>query len=269
MTTYAIGDLQGCLSPLQRLLDKLNFDPAADHLWFVGDLVNRGPQSLKALRYVKALGDSATTVLGNHDLHLLALMHGVRKLSAKDTLSPILKAKDRDELHNWLCHLPLLHHDSKLGYTLVHAGIHPYWNLPLAQQLANEVQAVLRSKKLDDFLHRMYGDKPARWSRRLGKHRRRRLVINVFTRMRYCTTSGELDFSYNGAPKHAPEHLRPWYAVPRHSPSQLRIIFGHWSSHPSIAQPNVIPLDRGCVWGGALTAFALETGKTTTISCDR
>ena len=267
MTTYAIGDLQGCLSPLKRLLDKLNFDPATDKLWFVGDLVNRGPESLQTLRYVRALGNSAITVLGNHDLHLLAVMQGVRTASSKDTLSDILRAHDREPLRDWLRQCPLLHHDDALNYTLVHAGIHPAWDLTLAQLLADDIHRVLRSDNYTEFLEHMYGNTPVAWSRTHGKRKRRRFTVNVFTRMRYCDRDGNLDFSYNGAPRSAPAELLPWYRVPSKEHAGLRIIFGHWSSHPAVAQPGIVPLDRGCLWGGCLAAFALETGVTTTVEC--
>ncbi len=265
MTTYAIGDLQGCLTPLQKLLDKVHFNPDKDVLWFVGDLVNRGPESLETLRFVKSLGSSAISVLGNHDLHLLAVMHGIRKASGKDTIQEILKAPDRDELEDWLRGLPLLHHDASLGFTMVHAGIHPHWDLPYAKAMATEVETVLRSDDYVDFLHRMYGNKPSKWSRKLGQHRRRRFTVNVFTRMRYCTNDGELEFSFNGPPNKAPKQLMPWYNVPKRRPLKHRILFGHWSSHPAFAVSNVIPLDRGCVWGGTLAALALETEVTTTV----
>lgn len=266
MTTYVVGDLQGCLSPLERLLDKLQFDPAQDKLWFVGDLVNRGPKSLQTLRYVKSLGDAAITVLGNHDLHLLAVAAGHRKLSSKDTLKRILCAPDRDELLDWLIAQPLLHTDKKLKHTLVHAGIHPYWSLKLATRLADKLHKALTTDPDSLFLN-MYGNTPAYWSRDLKKHNRNRFAINVFTRMRYCHLDGALDLEFNGNPGFAPKHLRPWYALSDRKPLKNRIIFGHWSSHPAIGPAAVMPTDRGCVWGGCLSAYAIETQRTISVKC--
>jgi len=269
MTTFVIGDLHGCLDPLQRLLDKIQFQPGTDEVWFVGDLVNRGPQSLETLRFVRSLGSDAVCVLGNHDLHLLAVIHGIRRTSGKDTLHDILRADDLHELTEWLRQLPLLHYSQELNVTMVHAGIHPKWDLELAQAMATEVENALRSDKYVDFLERMYGNSPTKWSRKLGKHRRRRFAINAFTRMRLCTKKGELDLSHTCAPAKAPKGLLPWYAVPNRKTIDGRILFGHWSSHPAFAVSNVVPLDRGAVWGGSLAALALETGVTTTVDCAR
>ncbi len=249
MTTYVIGDLQGCLDPLERLLDKVHFDPASDRVWFVGDLVNRGPKSLQTLRYVKAMGRSAVTVLGNHDLHLLAVAYGYRKPSGKDTLKRFLAASDRDELCDWLAARPLLHTDTELGHTLVHAGIHPHWSLKRATRLAKKVQKAL-VKDPDKLFATMYGNTPANWSKGLEKEARNRFAINVFTRMRYCQLDGSLDFDFNGSPASAPEHLLPWYALPDRKKLPTRVIFGHWSSHPSMSPSHLKPTDRGCVWGG-------------------
>lgn len=265
MTTYAIGDLHGCLAPLEKLLDKIRFDPGTDKIWFVGDIINRGPQSLATLRYVKNLGDSAITVLGNHDLHLLACIHGIREPGGRDTLKKILVADDLPELTDWLRHLPLLHCSKKLGFVLVHAGIHPKWDLATAEDMAAELETVLRSEDYVDFLQRMYGNRPAQWTKKLGKHRRRRFAINAFTRMRYCNEDAELDFTFNGPPNKAPKVLIPWYAVPKRKKIEATIVFGHWSSHPGFRVSNVLPMDRGCVWGGSLAAYALETGVTTTV----
>ena len=258
MTTYAIGDLHGCLTPLRRLLDKLNYDPANDRLWFVGDLINRGPESLETLRFVKDLGDNAVAVLGNHDLHLLAVLHGVRKSSGKDTLEGILNAPDRDELCRWLAARPLLHVDKKLGHVLVHAGIYPGWTLKQARKLNKELQREL-TENLPEFLSRMYGNKPAEWSKDLSTEDRQRFAINAFTRMRYCHPDGSLDFDYNGSPANAPAPLLPWHQLPTRKALDMTIIFGHWSSHPAICREGVIPTDRGCVWGGDLVAYAIET----------
>ncbi|MGQ7843890.1 symmetrical bis(5'-nucleosyl)-tetraphosphatase [Granulosicoccus sp. 3-233] len=261
MTTYAIGDLHGCLTPLQYLLDKLAFDPGRDRLWFVGDIINRGPESLETLRFVRNLGDSAITVLGNHDLHLLAVVHGYRKPSARDTLEEILQAPDRDELCHWLAARPLLHVDTRLDHVLVHAGIHPRWSLKRAGKLNRELQQEL-TENLPDFLSRMYGNTPARWSKDLGREDRQRFAINAFTRMRYCHPDGSLDFDFNGPPAQAPATLQPWHRIANRKPLDKTIIFGHWSSHPAICRAGVIPTDRGCVWGGDLVAYAIETGSS-------
>ena len=271
MATYAIGDLQGCLTPLKRLLDKLQFDPANDRLWFVGDLVNRGPKSLETLRFVYGLGDAAVTVLGNHDLHLLAVVYGIRKPSGKDTFNKIINAPDCEELCFWLRRRPLLHHDAKLGYTLVHAGIHPHWSLQFALSLADELQEVLPSDDFIEFLHNMYGNTPASWSNDLGKHKnkhkRRRFAVNVFTRMRYCYKDGTLNFDFNGPPSKAPKGLVPWYQVRKRIKPEHTILFGHWSSHPAMAPGGVMPLDRGCLWGGSMAAYELESGITVSKNC--
>ncbi len=268
MTTYVISDLQGCLDPLERLLDKLRFNPDKDRIWFVGDLINRGPESLQTLRYVKALGTSAITVLGNHDLHLLAVVRGYRKSSSKDTLKHILTASDRDELCAWLAARPLLHTDMELGHTLVHAGIHPHWSLKRATKLANKVHKAL-IKDPDALFQTMYGNTPSNWQKGLEKTERNRFAINVFTRMRYCQLDGSLDFEYNGTPANAPKHLCPWYAVADRKKLPTRVIFGHWSSHPSMSPGHVMPTDRGCVWGGSLSAYAIERKESICVECGR
>jgi len=267
MTTWVIGDVHGCLSALQRLLDGIRFEPGRDRLWFVGDLANRGREPLATLRFVQALGDHAVTVLGNHDLHLLAVIHGVRKASPKDMLDPILKASDRDELEDWLRHRPLLHSDAKLKVTMVHAGIHPRWSLPQATVLADEVHKVIVSQRYHRFLMRMYGDTPEQWTKALSKHERRRFAVNVFTRMRYLRRNGSLDFACSAPPASAPKRLLPWYRLPGRVDIGQRIVFGHWSSHPAIGPAGVLPLDRGCVWNGTLAAHSLEDGRTISVRC--
>lgn len=267
MSTYVIGDLQGCLTPLRHLLDHLKFDPAEDRLWFAGDLVNRGPESLETLRFVRDLGDSAESVLGNHDLHLLAVMHGVRKAGERDTLKPILKAHDSDELAHWLRHRPLMLVDPATSHLLVHAGIHPHWSLELARSIAYETEKLLQSKRYDKFLQQMYGNKPRRWKRSLEGVERARFAINVFTRMRYCEADGALDFDFTGPPRSAPKKLIPWYRIPERQPVGMTVLFGHWSSHPAMAPPGIVPLDRGCLWGGSLAAYTLESATTRAVSC--
>ena len=267
MSTYAIGDLQGCLDPLKKLLDKIDFNEATDQLWFVGDLVNRGPQSLESLRFVKSLGDSARSVLGNHDLHLLAVINGFRKTSGKDTLQDILDASDRDELENWLRRLPLLHSDPSLGYIMVHAGLHPSWDLETALHLADEVSTELSGNSYQDFLAVMYGNQPANWNPDLRGIDRLRFAVNGFTRMRYLTPDDTLDFSCTLPPKEAPGPLLPWFEASNRKNRELNIVFGHWSSLGDHRVEGVFPLDSGCVWGNCLTAMELETRKIITVDC--
>lgn len=268
MTTYAVGDIQGCCGNFDQLLEKLKFNPTTDRLWIAGDITNRGPTSLPALRRVMDLGDNATTVIGNHDIHLLSVMCGLRKSSAKDTLDDILDAPDRQDLLDWLRHQPLLHHDEALGYTMVHAGLHPAWNLELARQLASEVEAALRGENYREFLQSVRSDKPTRWKESLEGIERLRFAVNCFTRMRYCRESGKLDLEFKGPPDKAPEKLLPWYAVPERQNTELKIVFGHWASHGESTTTNVFPLDFGCVWGGSLRALALETGDVFEVSCE-
>ncbi len=257
MAIYAVGDLQGCLDPLKRLLDGLRFDPTRDRLWLVGDLVNRGPHSLEALRFVRDLGEAALTVLGNHDLHLLAVAYGTRRPKGKDTLGPILAAPDRDELIDWLRRQPLLHHDPGLAVLLVHAGIPPVWDIPTALACAREAQAVLAGPGLRDFLAEMYSDHPDRWEAGLMGLERLRYIINAFTRMRYLTLDGRLEFKTKCAPEQAPPGLIPWYAAPR-EPLGATVVFGHWSTLGRIRLPGALALDTGCLWGGRLTAARLD-----------
>ena len=262
MTTYAIGDLQGCYQELIELLELINFDPAGDQLWFVGDLINRGPESLQSLRFVRDLGDSAITVLGNHDLHLLAVAHGDAQLRKKDTLKPILEAKDRDELLEWLRCRPLLHHDNSLGFTLTHAGLPPEWDLATADECAREVHAVLCGDSYQEFLHEIYGNKPDHWDSNLEGVERWRYTVNALTRMRYCDNDGRLALEQKGPPGTQDAHLKPWFEIGRRRNSQLKIVFGHWSTlrlaDVDYRRHNVFPLDTGCVWGGSLTAMSLE-----------
>jgi len=264
MATYAIGDLQGCYDSLQRLLDKIKFDQSKDTLWFAGDLVNRGPDSLSTLRFVKSLGDSAVSVLGNHDLHLLAIAHGVKKTNSKD-MKRILKADDREELLHWVSYRPLLHHDAELGYTIAHAGIYPLWTIEQAQKYAFELEYVLKNS-LDTFLDHMYGDNPCKWDESLTRYKRLRFICNSFTRMRYCYADGSLDFKSNGAPGKVPEDAFPWFNVPKRKAKKEKILFGHWSTLGIIDKKNVYPLDTGCVWGGDLTALRIDTKKPEYIS---
>lgn len=260
MAIYAIGDIQGCFQSLLRLLDKIQFDPVCDRLWFAGDLVNRGPQSLDTLRYIKSLGESAICVLGNHDLHLLALATGSSS-KKHPTLMDVLHAEDRRELLTWLRHQPLMHYDPELDTALVHAGIPPQWKINSALKRAAEVEAVLRSDDYASFLKHMYGNKPDRWSKTLSGHIRLRYIVNAFTRMRYCDQKGKLNFRYNQRPGKQPRNLYPWFELPRKHPLNSRIIFGHWSTLGFLQQENFISLDTGCVWGRRLTAVRVNQSK--------
>ncbi len=270
MAVYAIGDIQGCDSEFQQLLDLLNFDTAADSLWLVGDLVNRGPGSLATLRRVKALGSAAQVVLGNHDLHLLAVAHtDTRRIRSKDTLEEILAAPDRDELLHWLRHRPLLHHDAQLDYTMVHAGLAPQWTLDTALQCADEVQTMLRDEHAyRDLFKQMYGDLPDRWSPDLQGMERARFSINCFTRMRFCRSDGSIDLKCKSAPGKAPVGLLPWFQFPARASRALRIVCGHWSALDYHDGDGVLSIDTGCVWGARLCAVRLDQpAKPTFIAC--
>lgn len=266
MSHYVIGDLQGCFEPLQRLLERLNFDPAADQLWFAGDLVNRGPESLQVLRFLRGLGTSAVSVLGNHDLHLLARASGGRA-GRRDTLDALLAAPDRQELLDWLRHRPLLHEHE--GWLLLHAGLPPQWNLAQARRAARQVEAILRGPDHARFLSSMYGDDPALWSPGLRGNRRHRFIVNAFTRLRYCDADGRMDLRPKGAPGSQPEGLMPWFAVPGRASRNAEILFGHWSTLGQVHWPEhrVWGLDTGAVWGGRLTALCLETRRLIQVEC--
>jgi len=256
---YAIGDVQGCYTELCRLLEKINFDSSADILWFCGDLVNRGPESLQTLRFVKSLGNSAITVLGNHDLHLLALHNGIDKVRDGSGLKKILKSPDRDELLDWLQARPLLHSDKKHKAVMVHAGIHPDWGLSKARKLAGEVETALRGEKAAWFLEIMYGNKPTLWSDDLKGEKRLRCISNIFTRMRFLDASGNLDFNANGSPRQfLRSRLTPWFQVESRLREDFRILFGHWSTLPVGCYGRSFALDGGCVWGGHLVALRVD-----------
>ena len=276
--TWAIGDVQGCLDELEALLEHIEFDPEKDELWLTGDLVNRGPKSLDTLRFVRDLGRSAITVLGNHDLHLLAVAHGHVDASSKDTFEDLLAARDSDELLDWLRHRPLIHWDGELEWLMVHAGLPPQWNRSLALTCAHEVELMLQSVDMDRLLADMYGNQPDQWSAELDNAHdpmdRWRFTINALTRMRYCTPGGQLDFKEKGAPGSQPEGLLPWYALPNVEWEGERIISGHWSTLGPVGtgRNDVIALDTGCLWGGCLTAVKLneplENGELPKISLD-
>lgn len=258
MAIYAIGDVQGCYDELQTLLNHIHFNADKDRLWFAGDIINRGPHSLQTLRFIKSLGTNAITVLGNHDLHTLAVANGRGRQGKKDTIKDILEAPDRDQLLDWLIHRPLMHYDQTLNVCLVHAGIHPQWTAEQALQLAEEVEAVLQSDKSHEFFHHMYGDKPPKWSDKLDGWDRLRFITNVFTRMRYCDDKGRLALRDKGAPGNQPPGIIPWFAVRKRKTQNNRIIFGHWSTLPNPNIENLYPLDTGCLWGGKLTAIKVD-----------
>jgi bis(5'-nucleosyl)-tetraphosphatase (symmetrical) len=262
MANYAIGDVQGCYDPLRRLLDAIGFDPSRDRLYFAGDLVNRGPQSLQTLRFVRGLGAAALSVLGNHDLHLLAAAHGGRK-GRRDTLEEVLRASDRDELLDWLRRQPLLHQMQPHGTLLIHAGLPPQWDLALARRCAGEAEAALAGDSFTELLADMYGDEPAQWSDSLRGNARLRFIINCFTRLRYCDSRGRLDFQAKGAPGSQPPRLLPWFMVGDRRSAQTEVVFGHWSTLGQVHWPEqrVYCLDTGAVWGQRLTALRLDDGS--------
>jgi bis(5'-nucleosyl)-tetraphosphatase (symmetrical) len=259
LSTYAVGDVQGCYDSLQRLIERLRFDPARDRLWFTGDLVNRGGQSLETLRFIRSLGPAAVAVLGNHDLHLVAESVKQQERRQKNAdLRRVLDAADGEELIAWLRHRPLLHVDTDLRFVMVHAGLSPQWNLERARIEAERVERELRDKDFKNVLLRMYGDKPRGWSRRLKGLDRTRAAINVFTRMRFCDTQGQLNFEAKGAPGTQPPGYYPWFEVPGHKPREFRVVTGHWSALGRFEGMGVYGTDTGCVWGGALTALRLD-----------
>lgn len=259
MTRYAVGDVQGCYQELRALLAQLKFSPDSDRVWFVGDLVNRGPESLEVLRFVRALGDNAVVVLGNHDLHLLAIACGSRRKRKSDTLDEVLAAADRDALLEWLITRPLAHHDER-GDLIVHAGLVPQWTVGMALELAREVESALRTDPRTLF-DNMYGDEPSRWSDALSGMDRLRFAINVLTRLRVCTSDGQVDLKMKGKPPHGHPALRPWFDLENRRSAAARIIFGHWSALGLVVRKDVVGLDSGCVWGGALTALDLDSDR--------
>ena len=265
MATYAIGDLQGCFDPLQELLGEIGFRESADHLWFVGDLVNRGPQSLEILRFVKSLGDRAIGVLGNHDLHLLMVAEGRVKPHRKDTLGAILDAPDRDELLTWLRRLPLMHVEDE--YAMVHAGLLPSWSVGKALDLARETEHALHGSNWRGLMAQMYGNQPDHWDDALSGYERLRVIINAMTRLRVCTPDGRMEFSHKGRIEDIPAGYVPWFAVPGRKSANATVICGHWSAIGLLAEKNLLALDSGCLWGGRLTAVRLEDRRIYQVSC--
>ena len=259
MAVYAIGDVQGCLEELQALLKKIDYQAKADQLWFAGDLVNRGPQSLATLRYIKSL-DNTVITLGNHDLSLLASAYTGRPLGKHDTTQEILDAPDREELLHWLRQQKLFHRDKALGFSMVHAGLHPSWTRKQARRYAKEVQQAIRGDNHIEFFEHMYGNEPNQWSEDLSGHERLRVITNILTRMRYCDKKGALDLKLKGAPgKQSKSKYMPWFDVKKRQSQKRKIIFGHWSTLGLVQRNNVYAIDTGCLWGGQLTALRIDT----------
>jgi bis(5'-nucleosyl)-tetraphosphatase (symmetrical) len=258
MALYAIGDIQGCDAELGALLKAIEFSPDRDRLWFVGDLVNRGPESLRTLRRIRALGDAATVVLGNHDLHLLAVALGRARLRSDDTLDDILAAPDREALLEWLTYRPLMHEDSALNLCLLHAGLAPQWDVATARSCAREFERALRRNPKGVF-EQMYGDEPDQWADGLAGADRLRFVVNCFTRLRYVDADGRLALRAKGSPKKVQtKAMIPWFEAANARWHGPRIVFGHWSTLGFLSNSDVISLDTGCVWGGSLTAIRLD-----------
>ena len=259
MATYAIGDVQGCYDELMDLVALVDFDPSIDRFWFTGDLIDRGPKSLDVLRYVKGLGHAAVTVLGNHDLSLIAAAAGHRRRSKRtkrDGIDEVLEADDAAELVDWLRHRPLVHHER--GHLLIHAGVLPAWSADDVLARASEVERALRSDEWRELCANMYGDEPRAWQESLAGWERVRLTINSCTRMRFCALDGSLDLEANGTVASAAPGLTPWFRVNGRAAGDATIVCGHWAMLGLHIEPNVFHLDSGCVWGGALTALRIE-----------
>ncbi|PCH84355.1 MAG: diadenosine tetraphosphatase [Piscirickettsiaceae bacterium] len=270
MTTYAIGDVQGCFDPLRRLLDKIKFDPSCDQLWFTGDLINRGPKSLETLRFIISLGDSARSVLGNHECHFLAIAFGHKAPYPADTFNHILKATDAEELFQWVRSLPFFYEDNDAGYSMLHAGLPPQWSIDDTRQHANELANHLQSEHLHDFLASMYGDQPDVWDANLTGNDRLRFIINCFTRLRFCDNSGRLNLLEKGAIGTQRDGLIPWFEAPNRKTSQHKIVFGHWSTLGFHQKNNTTCLDTGCLWGDSLSAMKLDgSEQVISIPCER
>lgn len=265
MTTFAIGDVQGCYAEFRQLLDLIRFDRTKDKLWLVGDIVNRGPDSLSVLRYVKALDETAVMVLGNHDLHLLMVAEGCGKMNRNDTLGDILAASDRDELLCWLRRRPLLHING--NYVMVHAGLLPSWSIGQASQLAKSVENALRGNGFHELCAHMYGNQPDHWDESLEGYERLRVVINAMTRMRVCTPDGKMNFAHKGLEKDIPQGYVAWFEAPGRASREATILCGHWSALGLKITDNVLALDTGCLWGGSLTAIRLDDRKIFQVPC--
>lgn len=269
MATWVIGDIQGCLEAFDALLEMLDPDPGTDRIWLAGDLVNRGPDSLGVLR--RAMGMGAECVLGNHDLHLLAVAQGARPCATSDTFGPVLAAPDRERLLDWLRRRPLLHHDEGIGWTMVHGGLPPDWDLATARRRAAEVEEVLAGERAAAFLTHLYGNEASVEEAAECGWGHLRYTLNALTRIRYVTGDGRLDLSFAGAPERRPEGLVPWFSAPARRSRGERVVFGHWATldlDPEIAErENVRHVDTGCVWGGRLTALDLQSGAVRSVDC--
>jgi len=262
VATYAIGDVQGCYDELRRLLRKIGYRRSKDRLWFVGDLVNRGPKSLQVLRFVRDLGKRAVTVLGNHDLHLIAQYEGIEKIRRADTFQDVLEASDAPELIAWLRRQPMVHVEG--AYAMVHAGLLPQWSIAKAGRLGSEVSAALAARDHRLFLEYMYGNKPARWSDSLRGWDRLRVIVNAMTRMRYCDRFGRMDLERAGT--EPAKGYQRWYETRRRERGKT-LLFGHWSQLGLVREPGIVGLDSGCVWGGELSALRLEDQSLFQVSC--
>ena len=268
MAIYAIGDVQGCCDELERLIASLRIEPERDELWFVGDLVNRGPRSLDTLRLVRSLGSLATVVLGNHDIHLIALAYGNRARARDQELQDVLDAPDGRELVEWLRHRPLAHYRPELNTLMVHAGVPPQWDPLLTIKLAREVEQALRGRDCAAFMRDLYGEQPDRWSPGLTGVDRLRFITNCLTRMRYCELDGTLDLEQNGPPGTQPGYLSPWFELQGRQTAMVRVVFGHWASLGLLQRDNLLGIDTGCVWGRRLTAVRLDgPAKTFSVPC--
>ena len=271
MPTYAIGDVQGCYAELRSLLRACGFDSVRDRLWFVGDLVNRGPSSLDVLRFVADLGDRVHVVLGNHDLHLVASARGVRRLRGKDTFHDVLESADGEALVDWLRARPMIHHDPELGFVMVHAGIAPAWSIDDAVEHGAELSAALRAPEHPRLLAGMYGNQPDEWRNSLTGLDRLRYITNACTRMRFCHADGRLEFSQAGPPGTQGPSLIPWFTLRDGTADGVRIVFGHWATlqlgKPLPRSLHVRHIDTGCAWGGSLTALRLEDDREFGVDC--
>ena len=265
MATYAIGDLQGCLDPLMLLLGEIGFSAERDRLWFVGDLVNRGPRSLETLRFVRSLGDRAVTVLGNHDLHLVTVAEGFGRKHKSDTLDEILGAPDREELLAWLRRRPMLHVED--DHVMVHAGLLPCWDVARARELAAEVEATLRGARYRELAQHLYGNQPDCWHDALAGHDRLRVVVNAMTRLRICSAEGRMDLSFKGGVEALPDGYLPWFEVPGRRSAGSTVVCGHWSALGLKVAPGLLALDTGCLWGRRLTAIRLEDRRVFQTNC--
>ena len=270
MATWAIGDVQGCAAELEALLDRIGYSPARDRLWFVGDLVNRGPRSLDVLRLVAGLGDSSVVVLGNHDLHLLAAARGAGLRDGDESLAPVLAAPDRGRLLDWLQSRRMLHHDASLGRVMIHAGLPPQWDLDRARSCAAELEQVLQGEASGAFFEHMYGNQPDLWHDDLSGMDRLRYTVNALTRLRACDASGRMLLKLKGPVDRLPPGAMPWFRVPGRLTAGVSVVCGHWSALGYHDSDGVLALDTGCVWGGTLTARRLDAdGAQVSVSSDQ